>query len=838
MLAIAKMGRHSRYYYVNLAQSSGEASSAEPGEPPAVWGGSGAARLGLAGPVTRGQFFAAFDGFAPEGDRRLVDNAGGERRVPGWDLVFTPPKSVSILWAVTGGAARTMITRCHHRAVEAAVAYLERQARLHTPEAPLAGLTIAFFEHGSNRAGHPNLHTHALVLNEGVTAEGVTGPIQSRILYRHKMAAGALYRSELAMLLSMEAGLAVERCSNWFEVKGFSRTGGRYQELMNLWSGRRREIEAHEPVTAAQAQMVAHMTREKKGVVPPRDELHAAWRTEASRYGLTPQQVERMMWPGRERSLLGQRFAEWRTLREARRMVVMYQSHFTRRDLVHAIAVAAQARGVGSSDVLRLAESCLRHQQVMSMGTVQGEERFTMKRLYRLEQSLVAETEALAAARGRRVPHRYLAQAAAGRNLSGEQRRALSRVTDAGRLAVLTGISGTGKSETLLAAAHAYRQNGYAVVAVSPSRHGAERLGESGLERQQGMVSRLLAGSSGRSITVAKLFAEIDRARAGQLRYGSRSLATYPITRRTVVMVDDAQLLSTAWMERLVREVRRAGGKLVLSGDLQARQAAEHGGALRALARRSPVAVCLGKIRRQEMPEARHLVEGIGTGQAAAVVKSLEGDGVLHLAASEKEAKAQLIADWVAQAGSTPREHLIVTDTKEEAAALNRMARKALHDAGTLCGLTLKVRGEYFSVGDRVILQETSATYGVTKGSTGTIKHLEPLTRIAVVKLDSGKTRLLNLRHYRGLAPGYCLTAVEAKGHEARYGYVFTKGRGQDVALMQVSRATVSTRIYSYGAGGMSDAARSQLGRQMVYRRSDMELAVDVGREANQRREL
>lgn len=828
MLSIAKMGRKSKYYYVNLAQSSYEASSALPGEPPAVWGGQGAKQLGLCGAVNRAEFLALFDGFSADHESKLVENAGGKRRVPGWDLVFTVPKSISILWVVADPAHRAATERIHHQAVEAAIAYLESHTRLLTKDAPLAGLTVAYFEHGSNRAGEPNLHTHALVLNDGVTRDGVTGPIDSRVLYQHKMAAGALYRSELAALLQTELGLELQRCQSWFELAGFSRTEGRYQTLMNLWSSRRRAIEAQEPSTAAQAQAVAYITRDKKGYVPPRDELFQAWQEIAVQHGLSQRKATRLIIPeGKEQITLWQRFQEWRTLREARRIVAVHQSHFSRRDLVTAIAVAAQARGLHSVDVLRLTNTCLKHRQVMSIGVVKDEERFTFKRLYRLEQSLLTQATKLAVTSGMRVSHRQMERAGTGERLSEEQRRALHVITEGGKLKMLSGISGTGKTQTLIAAAKAYRNSGYTVIAVSPSGQGAERLKESGLE-SQGKLSKLLFGEVERSITVYKLFHEIDRAREGKRRYGSRSYAKDPLSRKPVVMVDEAQSLSTAQMLRLVKEVSRAGGKLIISGDIKAPQAFEHSGAFKALAKEiSFSATTLTEIKRQDPSLSRDLVQGIGTGKVATVANLLRDETIFHLSETREEAQAQLIADWLSQAIASPKDNLIIVDTKEEAATLNTMAQTALRQAGALSDTAIKTKAGYFRVGDRVMFHETSPTYGVTKGNTGTMERLESLTKVAVIRLDSGKTRLINLRHYKGLSLAYAVTPSEAKHKEVRHGFVLTTGRGRDVSLVQVSRGKTLTKVYSYSPKHERENTDTEwrIGRQMVFQK-DVDLAI------------
>lgn len=794
MLVIAKMGKKSAYYYVNLAQAQGEFSSAKAGEPPGEWFGQGAERLGLAEQVTREAFLSLFEGFSTDHATKLVENAGGKRRVPGWDLTFTPPKSVTILWVVFDALTR-IIEKIHHEAVRRALSYLEHQTHLLQSETERVGLVVACFEHGSNRAQEPNLHTHALVLNIGVTENNQTGAIDSNTLYKHKMAAGALYRSELSYLLQYELGLSLERCQRWFEVAGFSREGGKYQALMNLWSSRRRAIEAQQPLTAAQAQTVAYQTRAKKGRVPPRDELFARWQAQAIQHGLGPKQARKLIQEGRERTTLWQRFQEWRAFREARRLVVQHQSHFRKCDLVRAIAEAAQTRGINGDRVLELTETFLTHRQVMSLGVLEKEERFTLKRLYKMEQHLLSQAAKLERDRSARVSLRQVERAATKHGLTQEQRRALQTITDRGGIKVIKGISGTGKTQTLVAAANAFWSSGYEVIAVSQSGRGAERLHEAGIGNQ-GRLSKLLFGETERSITLQKLFYEIDKADDSKRRYGSRSVVEPPVSKNTIVMVDHAQTLSTTQMTRLIEAVKASGGKLILCGDIKAPQAFEHSGAFSAIAQKV-ASVTLTEIKRQETEQSRELVQTVGFGRLAAVVETLQKNGVLLISETRDEAIAQLLNDWSEHAVRKPKEHLIIVDSRDDANFLNQLAQEKLQASSALSEKSVRVGDIYFHKGERVIFQETSPTYGITKGATGTIERLEPLTKVAWVRMDSGKSRLINLRHYRSVDLAYAVTVTQARDVETHHAYVLTQGTGRDLGLIQVSRAKVSMKIYS-----------------------------------------
>jgi len=124
VLSIGVMARGQGHYYSNLASESYFLTG---GEPPGQWLGHGAGQLGLMGTVEPDTFSGVLAGVSPTG-RSLVQNAGDASRRPGWDLTFSAPKSVSVLWSQSEAASRRDIEQAHRQAVEAGISYMERHA--------------------------------------------------------------------------------------------------------------------------------------------------------------------------------------------------------------------------------------------------------------------------------------------------------------------------------------------------------------------------------------------------------------------------------------------------------------------------------------------------------------------------------------------------------------------------------------------------------------------------------------------------------------------------------------------------------------------------------------
>ena len=207
-------------YYSHL---SADGYYTRDGEPPGCWAGAAAERLGLQGPVTRTAFEAALEGRDPLTGQALIQQQSGRAHAAGWDMTFSAPKSVSVLWALSPAAERQGIEDAHRTAVRAAISGLEGTAawtrrggggRLHEQT---AGLLTAQFEHHTSRDADPQLHTHSFIFNLAPRWDGGWGTIISRALYHAQKQAGATYRNQLADEL-VRRGYALDRQPDNFQV--------------------------------------------------------------------------------------------------------------------------------------------------------------------------------------------------------------------------------------------------------------------------------------------------------------------------------------------------------------------------------------------------------------------------------------------------------------------------------------------------------------------------------------------------------------------------------------------------------------------------------------------
>ena len=258
------------------------------GEPPGRWAGEGAERLSLRGPVTQAEFEAALSGVDPKTGERLVQQGGRARQhSAGWDMTFSAPKSVSVLWALSNEPERRAIEQTHRSAVLAATAHLERNSawarrgRAGTLREQTAGLLMAQFDHHTSRDSDPQLHTHSFIFNLAPRRDGSWGAIVSRELYKAQKNAGAVYRRALADELE-RLGYSLDREKDAFRVAAIPR------DIERAFSKRRQAIEeaaqAHGYRTAKGMELATLRTRSAKREARL-DRSFKSWQAEAKALG-------------------------------------------------------------------------------------------------------------------------------------------------------------------------------------------------------------------------------------------------------------------------------------------------------------------------------------------------------------------------------------------------------------------------------------------------------------------------------------------------------------------------------------------------------------------------
>jgi conjugative relaxase-like TrwC/TraI family protein len=252
------------------------------------WAGEGPARLSMSGPVTRSDFDAALNGLDPRTGDRLAALGGRSRdHAAGWDMTFSAPKSVSVLWALSEPRDREAIESAHRLGVATALWHLEqaaawaRRGKGGAIRERTAGLLMAAFDHHTSRELDPQLHTHVFVFNLAPRQDGTWGTLLGRELYRAQKRAGAEYREVLATELE-RAGYALERGVETLRVTAIP------HHIERVFSKRRQAIEAaaeaHGYRTPKGMELAALRTRRAKRDAP-RDALFERWREEARTLG-------------------------------------------------------------------------------------------------------------------------------------------------------------------------------------------------------------------------------------------------------------------------------------------------------------------------------------------------------------------------------------------------------------------------------------------------------------------------------------------------------------------------------------------------------------------------
>jgi conjugative relaxase-like TrwC/TraI family protein len=244
----------------------------------------------------------------PLNGHQLGIRSGASGRVAGFDLTFSAPKSVSLLYGLGSPDQAIAVKSAHDQAVADGLTYLERHATSARRDAGgtrrmrANGLLAAAFDHRTSRAGDPQLHTHVLVANLVLGFDGRWSAPDARLLYFHARTAGFVYQA------SLRAGLVESLGVRFGPVtRGSAEIADLDPGLLRTFSTRRVEIEeylsVHGELSRKAAELAALATRSAKSLAlePDGNALHLRdqWRQQATDLGFDPADLFNNLGPAR-----------------------------------------------------------------------------------------------------------------------------------------------------------------------------------------------------------------------------------------------------------------------------------------------------------------------------------------------------------------------------------------------------------------------------------------------------------------------------------------------------------------------------------------------------------
>jgi Ti-type conjugative transfer relaxase TraA len=415
-----------------------------------------------------------------------------------------------------------------------------------------------------------------------------------------------------------------------------------------------------------------------------------------------------------------------------------------------------------------------------------GDDRFTSRQMIETEQRLQRASELMAERERHRVGEDKHTSALAragerGLLLSGEQRAAFEHVTDGRGLSVVVGYAGTGKSAMLGVAREAWENAGYNVRGAALSGIAAE-----GLEHGSGIASR----------TIASLEHQWGKDRE-------------QLTSRDVLVIDEAGMVGTRQMERVLSHAADAGAKVVLVGDPQQLQAIEAGAAFRAIHERHG-GVEISEVRRQHDGWQQDATRHLATGRTGQAIHDYGERGMVHSAVTREAAREELIEHWDSDRQASPGEtRIILTHTNDEVRELNEAARGRMRVAGGLGDdVSIKAeRGErQFASGDRIMFLRNERELGVKNGTLGMVEQVTP-QRMAV-RTDDGRAVTFDTKDYAHVDHGYAATIHKAQGMTVDRTHVLaTPGMDSHGAYVALSRHRDSVALH-YGRDDFADQSK------------------------------
>jgi ATP-dependent exoDNAse (exonuclease V) alpha subunit len=552
--------------------------------------------------------------------------------------------------------------------------------------------------------------------------------------------------------------------------------------------------------SAKAAQVAALATRPAKERGVAEETLRARWRAQALTVGFTDRTLARCLGRGRPSRITASMVARIEAHLASPEGLTRGASTFTRHDVIQGICEALGAGGT-VCEIEQLTDWFLAgRNDVRLIGNRRGGDQRALlpvdHRCYSPRELLAVEAQVVTSSSRRRqegagvVPVQVLHQAleadvrlteerSAGQavwRLADEQRAMVEvLVTSGAGVQLVNAKAGSEKTSALRVARVAWERAGYRVVGAALAARAAQELRD---------------GAGIQASTITRLLGDLDDPHGQGLGAGS------------VLVVDEAGMVGTRALARLLDHATRAGAKVVLCGDVAQLPEIEAGGLFRALWRRLG-GVELERNRRQREAWEREALDALRSGDVAEAITTYLEHGRVVLRSRSSRLLDRLVKDWwqaVGRPGEQPQ--VMLAARRADVADLNARARAVVAANGRLAGAPLEVGDRQFAVGDRVVMLRNAYRLGVLNGTRGVVSSVDRDRRTLTVRTDEGQLVELPRWYLDGWGQcwvdhGYAMTATKAQGMTTDRVFVLgTDKLYREWGYVAMSRARLETRLY------------------------------------------
>lgn len=771
----------------------------------------------------------------------------------GYDLCFSAPKSVSIVMCLNEKIRQDMI-EIHEKAVAVTLAKIEEReigTRVtkdgKTEHIKTGNMLCGKFNHYVSRTSDPQLHTHAVILNQ-TEYEGKIYAIDNVDLYKNKILYGQIYRNTLAAQL-LERGYDVAVTDG---EKGFFELKDMNQGILEQFSTRRgqileqlREWGKATPENAAKAAISTRQSKEDKDI----NLLMKSWKETVDEMGgITLTKADHPI----------VKKAEEKEQDYQKAIHKLSQRNFAVTEKNLTVKILAAGVGAGMTEVevnqriqqdenlimlamkqqddvtwnlpmteaqknalALLPHKCSENmtkgqasQMIEELGgrksylinslDAVGKERYvTTRKNLQIEQEIFAEvanTKGSMKGIDENKATSFLKSIEdSDQPLSAEQRNAvLGIATTNDQYFVVQGLAGTGKTYMLNYARQAFEHEGYVVKGACFTGKAAN-----GLQNDANIPSVTLHSHLN---TLEKEAGNRKLDEDLQNKHTWNFAGLQKSTAKEVWVVDEASMIDNSTMRNLMEAAKAKGAKVILVGDNKQLLPVGVGNAFGNMVQTNKIdAVVIEDIRRQKDVELLQSVREAVNGDINTSFNLIDKK-IQEISKPKKRLKA-IVDDYMKLTPEQQRETIVLTAANKDRRSINNHIREELKKNNLISsGTSFQIQdpsgrkvNKEFSVGDKVIFLQNDNKIGVKNGQTAIIADIKD----KVITFQSGKKKVeIDVDRYGKIDYGYAMTGYRAQGITVDRALInLDSSQGQmntrNAFYVDISRARFEVKIYT-----------------------------------------